>query len=1023
MTHTKDESSQEQLRLAVQRESEKFQESYLWLEKTMPPSFFEDISRENLLLVTHSLVGFHHQDFFSTINLKSAAITLCLDSPDADLRILQFYTQYGIKNYQVYVSSSPPPSPGVVQANLRIAIIYFTEAVETQEPTQELPAQEELKALLRQRNDAFTDEEFESLIQSINMRFLRSLSKERLILALDMFFRAMTRDNCQYEVRYDENWAEKGTASMQIILAWRNTPKYRFLYRLAKVIYRHKLVMKRVNATYVKPYGSKNILMMVLDLHGNNGQAAWDVADIVDFLRELFTVKYFSSFDSIDQQLVSKNIIRGNMGNMLRSAIDFIHQILVHIDPNIYTPKSIEDTFCYHPELTVTLCSAFDMKFNPFYHDVEQYRIIRNKFLQDVSKLDTGQVENDERRKNIFRTAINFVEYTLKTNFYRHNYTALSFRLDPKYLDEVPFDRTKKFPELPYAIFFIKGMSSFGFHIRFKDLSRGGLRTVYPEQSEHSINERNNVFHECYHLAYTQHFKNKDIPEGGAKGIIFLYPYERIEGELEILKQELETASIPTEEIQKKQEIARKELKLEYLHEIQRSYIENFLTIINCDSTGKIRAKYIVDYWKKPEYIYLGPDEYMHDEMITWIADFSKKHGYKPGGAFISGKPVTGINHKEYGVTSLGLHVYVSELLKDIGINPQTDIFTVKMSGGPDGDVAGNEILNLYKHQPKTAKLIALTDITGTIYEPLGLDLEILTILFKQARGIRYYPPQKLTPGGFLLDRWSKKFSTPLAQQTLCWRNQEGNLVEEWLSGSEMNTLIRNNVHQIKADIFIPAGGRPRTLNEWNIKDFSISSGKPTSYLIVEGANLYLTPAARESLEKLGVKIIKDSSANKAGVICSSFEVLCGLTLTDEEFIQYKEQLVKEILFRLKECAFNEVNLLLRSNKETGEPLTVLSDQISRRINHFTYQLLDYLETTSLPKDPHHPLIKCFLNYCLPLLRTRFRERLLQEIPESHKKAIISCYVSSHLVYKKGLKWFPSIVDVLPIVLGEIISE
>ena len=72
------------------------------------------------------------------------------------------------------------------------------------------------------------------------------------------------------------------------------------------------------------------------------------------------------------------------------------------------------------------------------------------------------------------------IQHTLKTNFYRMNYTAISFRLDPKYLDDIPFERSKKFPELPYAIFFIKGMHFFGFHIRFKDLARGGLRTVFP---------------------------------------------------------------------------------------------------------------------------------------------------------------------------------------------------------------------------------------------------------------------------------------------------------------------------------------------------------------------------------------------------------------------------------------------------------------------------------------------------------------------------------------------------------------
>src|SRR5690606_38753751 len=101
---------------------------------------------------------------------------------------------------------------------------------------------------------------------------------------------------------------------------------------------------------------------------------------------------------------------------------------------------------------------------------------------------------------------------------------AFSFRLDPHYLDALPYDRKEKFPELPFAIFFMKGFYFIGFHIRFRDLSRGGLRTVLPQKPEQVSAERSNLFSECYLLAYTQNKKNKDIPEGGAKGVIFLEP-------------------------------------------------------------------------------------------------------------------------------------------------------------------------------------------------------------------------------------------------------------------------------------------------------------------------------------------------------------------------------------------------------------------------------------------------------------------------------------------------------------------
>lgn len=1007
-----------ELRLNIENESRKFQDYYIWLEKAMPKVFFDEISKENVMLIAHNLMGFDLQAYFSTIHLKNAVLVMCLDSPEADLRILKNYAFYGIKNYQAYVSKELPPFPGA-KANLRIAAIDFTAAIEKSETSFPKDEKEQLRALIKQQNILISDEAFEKLLSGINNRFLKALPMDRLILALNMFFRAQTRDSCQYEVRYNENWEETGTASMQIVLAWRNTPKHNFLYRMARVIHRHKLVMKRVNASYLNSYGKESILLMALDLHGSNGKPAWEEANIVEFLRELLTVKYFASFDAIDNALVSKGVISGSMGNFLRSMVNFIHQALVHIDANLYTLESIEEALCRHPELTAQLCEAFKNKFDPDFHNFEEYSKTREKFLANVGKLDTGQEENDNRRKNVLRQGMNFIHHILKTNFFRTNLTGHSFRVDPNYLNEIPFERTKKFPELPYAIFFIKGMHFFGFHIRFKDLSRGGLRTVYPGNPEQLIYERNNIFSECYNLALTQHLKNKDIPEGGSKGIIFLNPYGRLESESLIFQKELGASNILHGEIENRLEIFKKEQKNEYLHQAQRSFVENLLTIINFDLHGHIRARNIIDYWKRPEYIYLGPDENMHDEMIQWIADLSIKYNYRPGGAFISGKPSAGINHKEYGVTSLGINVYMDALLRFIGIDPLNTPFTIKMSGGPDGDVAGNQIYNLYHYYPETAKLLTLVDISGTIYDPQGLDLKILVELFKQGKPIKYYPPEILTDGGLLLDKNAKRMATALAQQTLCWRKRNGKLEEEWLSGSEMNQILRNTVHQTITDMFIPGGGRPKTLDEINIKEFLDETGRPTSKCIVEGANLYLTAKARRFLEKLGVLIIKDSSANKTGVICSSFEVLCGLALSEDKFMKNKEVVVREILDRLKLCAWNEIQLLLKTHKETQEYLTDISQHISERINKFTYELLDYLDGINCEVVSDKLLKRSFMGYCLPVLQSKFRDETLAKIPDHHKKAVIACHLASQLVYKKGLDWQPTIVDILPLLLKE----
>jgi glutamate dehydrogenase len=1008
------------LQEAVSLESKRFQEAYSWLDSHMPPAFFEELDAERITLIAHNFMSFPLQDYFSQISLKTTSIVLCLDEPDADLKILRHFKLHCIRHYRTFISNAEVPG---CNARLRIAIVNFTELSASPTPLEEIlpPEKEnEIFSQLKERNPELTEKEFHDLIMEINPRFLKSLTKERLILSLDMYFRAKTRDQCQYEVRYNEDWEQKkDTPSMQIVLAWRNVPKHNFIYRLAKVIYRHGLQMVRVNASYVNAYSKNSIMLLSIGLHGIKGKAAWEETDIEDLLQELVTVKYFEGLESIESIFVDSGLVSGNMGHLLKTMAYFIHQVLVHADLNMYSFNHIEEGLCRHPELTIQLCHAFYLRFHPERNNYHEFEKVRISFMKLVDQLDTGNALNDTRRKNILRQGMNFINYCLKTNFYRTNKTAYCFRMDPKYLDEAPYDRKEKFPELPFAIFFMKGMHFLGFHVRFKDLSRGGLRTVFPERLEQYLNDRNSVFAECYGLSYTQQKKNKDIPEGGAKGIILMQPYERMHSEAAIYKHELEILKTPENEIEAKLKAFNQEQKLEFLYQSQRAYVESFMTLINCHPDGVLKAKNVIDYYKRPEYIYLGPDENSHNVMLEWIAWYSKKCGYKPGGAFISSKPSAGINHKEYGVTSLGVNVYLEETLKYIGIDPATQIFTIKMTGGPDGDVAGNELLNLYRFYPKTAKLLALTDVSGTIYDPEGLDLTIMVDLFKKGYSINQYPPSKLHEGGFLLDVRSKREQTAYAQQSLCWRMKGGSLVEDWLSGNEMNNLWRHNILDVKTDVFVPAGGRPRTINELNWEDYLDDTGVPTSRIIVEGANLFLTPMARKHLEKLGVLIIKDSSANKGGVICSSFEVLSSLILNEEEFLTNKPKLVTEILQIIQNRARDEALLLLRSHKETSRQLTELSELVSERINGYMYELLDYLQTITLSSSIDDPLIQCLLRYCPEILRRNFSKRILTDLPDIHKKAIIACYIAQRLVYKRGLSWSPSIVDILPLVIKD----
>lgn len=48
----------------------------------------------------------------------------------------------------------------------------------------------------------------------------------------------------------------------------------------------------------------------------------------------------------------------------------------------------------------------------------------------------------------------------------------MSFRLDPSFLPEV------EYPKKAYGMFFVAGAEFRGFHVRFRDVARGGIRII-----------------------------------------------------------------------------------------------------------------------------------------------------------------------------------------------------------------------------------------------------------------------------------------------------------------------------------------------------------------------------------------------------------------------------------------------------------------------------------------------------------------------------------------------------------------
>merc|ERR1712050_312102 len=159
--------------------------------------------------------------------------------------------------------------------------------------------------------------------------------------------------------------------------------------------------------------------------------------------------------------------------------------------------------------------------------------------------------------------------------------------------------------------------------------------------------------------------------------------------------------------------------------------------------------------------------------------------------------------------------------------------------------------------------------------------------------------------------------------------------------------------NRLKADAFIPAGGRPNTININNYDKFFLADGKPSSPLIVEAANIFTTPEARKEFGDRGINIVKDSSANKAGVCCSSYEIVASMLLSKDEFLGDKEEIVGDVLEKLRHSARVEAELLFREYRSNpSNQLPYYSQAISGAINRATDAVVEAVtENYSLIND------------------------------------------------------------------------
>jgi glutamate dehydrogenase (NAD(P)+) len=162
-------------------------------------------------------------------------------------------------------------------------------------------------------------------------------------------------------------------------------------------------------------------------------------------------------------------------------------------------------------------------------------------------------------------------------------------------------------------------------------------------------------------------------------------------------------------------------------------------------------------------------------------------------------------------------------------------------------------------------RITGVTDMTGGIFDPKGIDIPKLALHAETNKGIR----------GF----------------------SNGNFVSD---ASEANRRLLAE----KVDVLIPAA-LENQITESNAPDISAK-------LIVEGANGPTTRSADEILDRKGVHVVPDILANSGGVIVSYFE-----WVQDIQAYLWSEKEVNARLKGLMTGAFKQVSELAHKHKVT----------------------------------------------------------------------------------------------------------
>jgi len=386
--------------------------------------------------------------------------------------------------------------------------------------------------------------------------------------------------------------------------------------------------------------------------------------------RDRFTAAFAAVWSGVAENDGFNTLVLGSgltwrQASILRAYVKYLRQ-----GGLTFSQGLIEKVLGANTRIVQLLVKLFEASFDPAHADAG-HELIDGMLEEIEGALDTVASLDEDR---ILRSLLTVMRATLRTNFYQPGADGgpksyISFKINAPAVPELPMPKPK------YEIWVYSPRVE-GVHLRFGKVARGGLRWS---------DRREDFRTEILGLAKAQMVKNVVIVPVGAKGGF-------------VVKNPVDPAN--------------REAFLAEGVACYQMFIRGLLDITDNLVDGEIvPPAHVVRYDGDDHYLVVAADK--GTATFSDIANaVAAEYGFWLGDAFASGGSV-GYDHKVMGITSRGAWESVKRHFRELGVDTQTQEFSVVGIGDMSGDVFGNGLL-----RSPHAKLIAAFDHRHIFIDP-----------------------------------------------------------------------------------------------------------------------------------------------------------------------------------------------------------------------------------------------------------------------------------------------------------------